>query len=79
MNAAMTYLYHCISTRNKCKIQIKFRCLNLNTKNQVPYTLYGKYMENHAVFEPIGKHILLPEYSSPSHAGEILMSFLDHN
>ena len=35
-------------------------------------------MENHAVLEPIDKHILLLEYSSPSHTVGILMSFLDH-
>ena len=33
----MKCLYHCISTRNKCNIQIEFRCLKLNTQNQVSY------------------------------------------
>ena len=78
-NAAMACLYHCISTCNKCKIQIEFRCLNLKAQNQVDQLSYGKYMENHAVLEPIDKHILLLEYSSPSHTEGILMSFSDHN
>ena len=61
------------------EIQIEFRCLNFNAQNQVSQLSYGKYMENHAVLEPIDKHILLLEYSSPFRTGGILMSFLDHN
>ena len=34
------------------KIQIEFRCLN-----QVSLLLYGKYMEDHSMLEPIDKHI----------------------
>ena len=34
-NAVMAYLYHSISSINKYKIQINFRCLNLNAQNQV--------------------------------------------
>ena len=77
-NAAMTCLYHYISTTNKCKIEIEFRCLNLYAQNQVSQLLYGKYVENHEVLEPNDKHMLQLEYSSPSHTGKILMSFLDH-
>ena len=75
----MTSLYHFISTGNKCKIQIEFRCLNLNAQNKVAYFLYGKYMENHVMLKPMDKHILLLEYLSPSHTGEILVSFLGNN
>ena len=78
-NAVMTCLYHCISTWNKCKIKIELSCLNINAQNQVSQLSYSKYMENRAVLEPIDKQILLLEYSSPSHTGGILMSFLDHN
>ena len=52
-HAAMACLYYCTSTRNKCKIQIEFRCLNLNAQNQVSQLSYGKYIENQAVLEPI--------------------------
>ena len=42
--------------------------------------LYGKYMENHAMIQPIKKHIFFLEYSSPSsRTGEILLSFVDKN
>ena len=75
----MACIYHCISTRNKCKIEIEFRCLNPNAQKQVSQLSYGKYMESHSVLEPIDRHILLLEYSSPSHTGGILMTFFDHN
>ena len=70
--------YHCFSTRNKSKIKIDFRCLNLNAQHRVPL-LYDEYMENHAMLELSDKHVLFLEYSSPSHTGEILLPFLDHN
>ena len=51
-----------------------------STQNQVSFLLTGKYMANHAaILEPIDKHMLFLLYSSPSHTGEILLSFLDHN
>ena len=43
-NAAMACLYHCISTRNKCKIQIESCCLNLNAQNQVSQLSYSIYI-----------------------------------
>ena len=76
----MKCLYHCISTTNKCNIQIEFCYLNLNAQNQLSLLLYSKYMENHTMIESIDKHILFQEYLSPSFdAEEILMSYLDHN
>ena len=56
-------------------INVKFKsiCLNLNAQNQVSLLLNDKCLENHAMLEPIDRHILFLEYSSPSsHTGEIL-------
>ena len=34
-----------------------------NSTHRIRCPIYGKYMQNHAMFEPIDKHILLLEYS----------------
>ena len=73
-NWAMKSLYRCISTRNKCKIQIEFRCLKLNTQNQVSYIrqIYAKTCNAWTHWQTyIVARIFEP--------GEILMSILDDN
>ena len=60
-------------------IPFKSNSVAWNSTHRIKCSIYDKYMQNHAMLEPIDKHILLLEYSSPSHTEEILMSFLDYN
>ena len=63
------------------EIDVKFKLNSVvwTPQNQVSWLLRGKYMENHMQrLNPLA-YILLLEYSSPSHIGEILMSFLDND